>query len=103
MIINFIYNFSVYILLFLFFIIGIIPQWCDNLDSLIKCPVCTKKLSGSIYICESGHNICGVCTKKVSPCMLCSKPYTSIRNSIAEVLAPQADQIKVYKYLINYL
>lgn len=65
---------------------------------LIECQVCNKTLRAPIYMCESGHSICGDCTKEQASCN-CESQFTLVRNNLAEILLLQVDSIKVRKYI----
>ncbi|KAK0160602.1 hypothetical protein PV328_007994 [Microctonus aethiopoides] len=65
-----------------------------NLDLLISCPVCKKRLGKSIFLCASGHSICNICINKSSICSQCRAPYTKIPNLLAQNLLLKYDNLK---------
>ncbi|KAK0174529.1 hypothetical protein PV327_010289 [Microctonus hyperodae] len=67
-----------------------------NLDVLIACPVCKKRLGKSIFLCASGHSICNICINKSSICSQCREPYTKIPNLLAQNLLLKYDNLKDY-------
>ncbi|KAK0078558.1 hypothetical protein PV325_002366 [Microctonus aethiopoides] len=73
-------------------------KFCGILESIVKCPVCQKRLNGDFILCESGHCACRECTLKNSQkCIIktCLKPYIATKNLLIQQLLQQIDGIKV--------
>ncbi|XP_073948566.1 E3 ubiquitin-protein ligase SIAH1-like [Choristoneura fumiferana] len=51
-----------------------------------KCPVCQRVMAPPIYICQTGHSVCGACTEQLRPpnCPVCQQPMTQMRNRSLE-------------------
>lgn len=67
---------------------------------MLACSACNKRLTGSVYLCGSGHSICNACTVEKTICTQCHLPYTKIQNLLAQNLLSQYDnfQVKIHKY-----
>lgn len=64
--------------------INFIPQ----LSLALECPVCTKIMTSSIYICKQGHSICQHCKTRVLVCPICRIRYDeAVRNYALEGIA----------------
>lgn len=64
--------------------INFIPQ----LSLALECPVCTKIMISSIYICKQGHSICHLCKLRVVACPICRVEYQGeVRNYALEGIA----------------
>lgn len=59
----------------------------DNMEDLLQeleCPVCCQYMNPPIYLCATGHSICGVCKPAVKACPLCLDSILHSRNHILE-------------------
>ncbi|VEN53855.1 unnamed protein product [Callosobruchus maculatus] len=57
----------------------------------VECPVCMDYMTGTIYLCENGHSLCGECKEKqtLENCPLCRGKLLNIRNFAMESLLTQ--------------
>lgn len=62
----------------------------DSLLGEIRCPGCARPMHAPIYLCESGHSVCELCTETLCNCPLCKKDFTQIRSVTLEALAEKA-------------
>lgn len=46
----------------------------------IECPVCFEHMRPPIYICSSGHSVCGPCKIKITVCPTCRQSMLNARN-----------------------
>ncbi|KAK0074468.1 hypothetical protein PV325_008289, partial [Microctonus aethiopoides] len=67
-----------------------------SLEVMLACSACNKRLTGSVYLCGSGHSICSICTAERTICTQCHLPYTKIQNLLAQNLLSQYDNFQVY-------
>ncbi|XP_013199450.1 E3 ubiquitin-protein ligase sina isoform X2 [Amyelois transitella] len=57
---------------------------------LPECPICLETMSAPIFQCQSGHSLCNICTRELSPpiCPMCRQSMTQIRNwQLEEIIA----------------
>ncbi|KAK0174530.1 hypothetical protein PV327_010290 [Microctonus hyperodae] len=70
---------------------------------MLACSACKKRPTGSVYLCGSGHSICGNCTLEKTICTECNLPYTKIPNLLAQNLLSKYNDFQVYlKELYNF-
>lgn len=62
----------------------------DSLLGEIRCPGCARPMHAPIYLCQSGHSVCELCTETLCNCPLCKKTFTEIRSVTLEALAEKA-------------
>lgn len=61
----------------------------DEVVNEMNCPVCKDHLQEPIFMCETGHNICGGCKKNLllPVCPLCKSTVTGQRNFALEAIS----------------
>lgn len=62
----------------------------DSLLGEIRCPGCARPMHAPIFLCQSGHSVCELCTETLCNCPLCKKDFTEIRSVTLEALAEKA-------------
>lgn len=59
----------------------------DKILRELECPICCLYMSSPIFICVSGHSLCGKCERLVDKCPQCKKSLLKTRNYALEKLA----------------
>ncbi|XP_018575680.1 uncharacterized protein LOC108914355 isoform X2 [Anoplophora glabripennis] len=70
----------------------------NKLLSEIECLVCADYMRPPIYMCPTGHSLCGKCKAKLSKCPLCSRQFGDTRNYSLERIAEIITYPCRYKY-----
>lgn len=61
-------------------------RYLKKLKSKLECKICFELMSTPIFICETGHSVCGECNQRLKKCPLC-KALIRTRNFVLEELA----------------
>lgn len=75
--------------------IGIIEELLQELE----CPVCSEYMHPPIYLCATGHSICGSCKIALLICPLCSDSMLHSRNYTLEKMSKHIKFYCKYKDL----
>ncbi|CAH1966884.1 unnamed protein product [Acanthoscelides obtectus] len=58
-----------------------------SLAERLECPVCKNYMINAIFICPTGHSLCGKCKAMITTCPLCKCGMGSTRNYTLEEVA----------------
>lgn len=59
----------------------------DKVLSELKCPICFDRMKPPIYMCSTGHSLCGTCKVKMLKCPSCTAGFDNTRNFSLEAIA----------------
>lgn len=59
----------------------------NKMLSELECPICTDYMLPPIYMCSTGHSLCGLCKTKLSKCPSCDTDFSEARNYSLEKIS----------------
>lgn len=66
-------------------------EFNQQLLQSLECPICREYIRPPIFICETGHNICEICSKRVNMCPICRGNFLGGRNFTLESFTSNLD------------
>ena len=71
----------------------------ESLLSELQCPVCMEYMVPPIILCVNGHNICEICSSKITACPTCRDRILGTRGLSLEKLAREVNYPCSYQML----